>query len=382
MLVLFLAPLALISMLYSKYTKARYTILIAVGSFLLMIMVYLAYWIFVYTNAAFLGNILEHKNIFIKGTWTSAVVLVTVYTVFELLKHTESNLSKKVFDRSNWLKFIKGILLLLIYLSLFWIYYYLLYSAIKDDEIRLMIWFSFNCLYLITAIPYLGSQRSFFLRGMVIAGIILNLTYPVWIQSTVTGFRNDFLEGNPGSLSLFGYHYFSVVLLIILLFILLRYMRKAFPGMKIIIRGFYVYISLFLIYLVLSEFEHLNLILAFRKGTMIPETLFESHKVPYSIILFISSLIILLIGFIRKSRFLRLYSLILLMMVLAKILIYDMGSMSNTGRMILFFALGTILLFISFFYSRIRHFFRRSSHKKDRNSDPLPIDEGHPVEEN
>ena len=374
MLVLFLAPFALISMLYSKYTKTRYTILISAGSLLLMIMAYLGYWIFVYTNAAFLGNILEHKNIFIKGTWTSAVVLITVYSVFELLKRTESNLSKKVFDRSNWLKFIKGILLLVIYLSFFWIYYYLVYSAIKNDEMRLMIWFSFNCLYLITAIPYLGSRRSFFLRGMVIAGFVLNMAYPVWIQYTVTGFCNDFVDGNPGSFNLFLYHYFCVVLLISVLFVQLLYMRKAFPGMKIIIRGFYVYFSLFIIYLVLSEYEHLNLILAFRKGMMIPETLSESHKVPYSIILFFSSMIILLIGFIRKSRFLRLYSLALLMVVLAKMLIYDIGSMSNTGRMILFFVLGTILLFISFFYSRIIYYFRKSSHKV-KNTDLPPGDD-------
>lgn len=362
-IILFLAPLALISMLYSKYTKARYTILVSVGSLLLMILVYLAYWIFVYTNAAFLGNILEHNKTFIKGTWTSAVVLVTIYTLFELLKHTEINLSKKVFDRSNWLKLLKGVLLMVIYLSLFWIYYYLFYSVIKNDEMRLMIWFSFNCLYLIAAIPYLGSQRSIFLRGTVIAGIVLNLAYPVFIQNTVAGFRNDFLGGIPDSFRLFRYHYFCVVLLILVLFLQLRFIRRAFPRMKIIIRGFYIYFSLFLIYLVLSEFEHVNLILALSKGAMLPETLIESHKVPYSIILFISSLIILLIGFIRKSRFLRLYSLILLMMVLAKMLIFDLGSMSNTGRMILFFILGTILLFISFFYSRIRHFFIRSSGK-------------------
>ena len=371
MLVLFLAPLALLTMLYSKYTKTRYPVLISVTSLLLMILGYMAYWVFVYSSAAFMGNILDNRHIFIKGTWTSTVVLLTVYGVYKLLKHTEISLSKKFFDRANWLKFLKGTLLLIIYLSLFWIWYYLIYSLIRNDEVRVMIWFTFNCLYLVAAILYLGLTRSFFLRGTVIAGLVLNFAYPVLILYKVIGFRNNYLEGDPGSLSLFMYHYFCTGLLILVLFAQMRFIRKAFRGMKIIIRGFYVYFSLLMIFLALSEFEHGYLMLAIRKGVMIPESLFYIHRVPYSMILFFSSMIILFIGFIRKSRFLRLYSLIVLMVVLAKMLIYDIGSMSNTGKMILFFVFGMILLLISFFYSRIRHFFGRPS-GRPKNVPPPP----------
>jgi uncharacterized membrane protein len=151
-------------------------------------------------------------------------------------------------------------------------------------------------------------------------------------------------------------------LLVVLLLTLLRYFKRAFAGKKILIKGFWVYLYVVGMFIILSEFDHLSIITGALNGAGIEETIMKTARIPYSMLLLLSSMIVLVIGFVLKSRFLRLFSLFILAGVGIKILVYDMFSLEPLAKMILFLIMGIVLLGISLFYPRIRQsFFQKDS---------------------
>jgi uncharacterized membrane protein len=84
-------------------------------------------------------------------------------------------------------------------------------------------------------------------------------------------------------------------------------------------------------------------------------------------------------GFMRKTRFLRIYSLIILMGVIAKIIIIDLPTLGPLTKTVVFLFFGAVLLMISFFYSRVKHVFltKHTSHstKKIPGSAPTVADD-------
>jgi len=167
-------------------------------------------------------------------------------------------------------------------------------------------------------------------------------------------------------------------LLIGMLLALLRYFKRAFAGMKTLIKGFWVFIYLLSVFILLSEFDHLAVLYGFHNGIKMDEIIVTTRKLPYSLILLFSFFMVLLSGFLIKSRFLRIFSLVILVAVLVKILAFDMISLQTQAKMILFLIMGLFLLGISMYYTRIKQtFFQKDSphspgtfsgHKKHRRS--------------
>jgi len=160
----------------------------------------------------------------------------------------------------------------------------------------------------------------------------------------------------------FLFHYIPLALLVVMLFTLLRYFKRAFSGKKTLIKCFWVYIYFICTFLLLSEFNHLAVLYGYHRGIANDITIINMKKIPYSLLLILSSIIVITLGFIVKSRFLRLFSLFILAGVLIKILVYDVNSLEPTSKMILFLIMGLGLLVISMSYSKIkRYFFQKDS---------------------
>jgi uncharacterized membrane protein len=153
-----------------------------------------------------------------------------------------------------------------------------------------------------------------------------------------------------------------------MLLALLRYFKRAFAGMKTLIKGFWVFIYLLSVFILLSEFDHLAVLYGFHNGIKMEEIIVTTRKLPYSLILLFSFFMVLLSGFLIKSRFLRIFSLLILVAVLVKILAFDMISLQSQAKMILFLLIGLFLLGISMFYRRIKQsFFQKDSSQTHTN---------------
>jgi hypothetical protein len=180
--------------------------------------------------------------------------------------------------------------------------------------------------------------------------------------------RDTYLETDSSYLPAFLFHYVVTGFLIILLLVLLRYVNRSFGGKKVFIKAYWVYFSLFILFLIYSEFNHLIVFLGYVRGVKITEIVTRNHEILISLLLMICAIIILFMGFIRKTRFLRIYSLILLAGIIAKIIIIDLPTLGPLTKTMVFLFLGSMLLLISFFYSRIKHLFlsKHTSHSAKR----------------
>ncbi|MDP1689063.1 MAG: DUF2339 domain-containing protein, partial [bacterium] len=66
------------------------------------------------------------------------------------------------------------------------------------------------------------------------------------------------------------------------------------------------------------------------------------------------SLIMLVIGIIKKSEWTRLFGVVLLSVTIIKVFLYDTANLDNLYRFISYITLGIILLLIGFLYNRYK----------------------------
>jgi hypothetical protein len=365
-LILFLSVFAIYLMIYSKYSGHQLSIILSLGAMAAMTLIYISKWIFEFLPSLFSENILPDTHLFYKGLIAGFFVVLSVSVNSKILMKLHIILSKKWFVRGSYRKILKAILLFAVYLLAYWVFNYFLLGLIPKQLIKTLIWCSFNSIYFIFVIVILAKQRSSFLPITFILAVFLSLFYPILVHTYNLNIRDTYLEADSTILPAFLFHYMVAGLLILLLLVLLRYVNRSFGGNKVIIEVYWVYFSLFILFLLYTEFNHIVFILSYIRGMKIAEIITRDHEILISFILMFCAFIILFMGLLRKTRFLRIYSLILLVGILAKIIIIDIPTLGHMTKMIVFLFLGVILLMISIFYSKVRHLFlsKHSSHSR------------------
>ena len=79
-----------------------------------------------------------------------------------------------------------------------------------------------------------------------------------------------------------------------------------------------------------------------------------THKVGYSILWGVYALMLIVLGFRKKSSMLRIAAIALFAFTLIKVFFVDLEHISTVSRMVLFIALGILLLIISYLYQRYK----------------------------
>jgi hypothetical protein len=367
-LIIFLAPLSVFLVLFSKYSRNQISVLFSLIAMFIMAIYYLYQWIFIYIPDIIISDGLWNSEIFYKGLVSSIFILPALSINNNFLKKFAFSFSKKWLSKGKYMKVLKGTLLLVVYLSGYWVFNYLIALIVKNEQLNLFTWFSYNCLYFIFYIPYLARQRSSFLRLMIIIAMISSLAYFTFIHFNIIELRNIYFETIGAPAFPFLSHYIVVALMVWVLFMLLRYFKRAFPGKKTLIKSFWVYFYLMAIFILLSEFDHAVAFFGFHNGSKTDEIIDGTNKIPYSLLLILSSMIVLIIGFLAKSRFLRLFSLVILAVVMIKILVYDVESLGPQAKMILFLIMGVLLLGISVFYPKIKRYFFQKDNAQSQES--------------
>ncbi len=359
--ILFFSVYSLFAMLYAKYSGHHFSIVFSLLSMGIFFFFYLYYWIFDFFPVAFSKSNIPDVNIFIKGLVASFFVLIPIPVNTGIVKKMHIELSKKWFDLSKYRVILKGMMLVTVFLSLFWVFNYYTTLFFQLQYLKHLLWFAFLLAYFIIVILVLAKQRSSFLPMMFILAVITLLDYPALVHSHVIKIRNIYLESDPSFLAPFIFHYVDLFLVIVLLFTLLRYANRAFKGVKGIIKAYWMFFSMIAMFILFSEFDHLMVIAGYFNGEKIDVIIDQTQRIPYTFLLLLCALVILAFGFIRKSRFLRIYSLVILAVILGKILIIDLPSMQTWAIVMVFLTLGILLLILSFYYSDVKHFFLSKS---------------------
>jgi hypothetical protein len=373
LLIIFLSPLSVFLILFSKYSRNQTSVIFSLTAMVIMVLNYIYQWAYQYIPDILLADGISNNTLFFKGLISSLFILLPFSINYSYLKKNTVTFHPKWLVKIKYLKIIRGLFLLMIYLTGYWVFSFLVHMIILDERINLLVWFSFNCIYFIFYIPRLAWQRSSFFRIMIIVAMISSLACFTFVHFNNLLLRNLFLESEGTILFPLLFHYIPLALLMIMLVTLLRYFKKAFPGKKTLIKGFWIYFYSICTFLLLSEFDHLAVLYGYHNRIMINLLLDRTQRLPYSLLMILTIIVVITIGFIIKSRFLRIFSLLLLGIVLVKILVYDVGYLDSQSKMILFFLLGIFLFGTSLFYPKIKNsFFRKDSPSSHTNHSTFP----------
>ncbi len=359
----FFGCLSVLLLLYGRYTGLKPPVILSLVSLLIMVSFFLESWILHFFPAVCFRDILSEPGMVKRSILAGLVAIPVLVADRVLLKKMKIDFSKKWFNRNSYLRLMKALILLTVYLTGFWIFCYFAMVVIKNNEIKLLSWFCFSCLYFIVVLPILSKQKSSFLRPLIWFALLNLMIYPGLIQFSVIDLRNESLRFSGYSSAGFLFHYVATALLISNLWLTGIYFTRFYKEKRSYLRGLWIFIVLIVIFLFYSEMDHLTIINGLKKGMSIEDMELRNFRLPLTTVLMVFTVVILCLGFFRKERFLRAMGLVLFALTLIKFIYLDVRYMSVTGKIVLLFSVGIVTLAVSLFYPKIRNYFHyRDSH--------------------
>ena len=362
-MLLFLAVLSVLLLFYSKYSGDRIAVLTALGSILLMLMVYLKDWVFQYLPATFFGNVLDNPILMLKGFVAGMVIFPVMIINGRLMRKLHVGFSKEWFSRRTYQHIFRGMNLVVLYLSGFLIVNYIILAWSRNPDLNYLIWFGYTCLFFIIVIPVMDLQKSKLVEAAIGFALFFTLAYPTLLHVTNLNLRNELLMHEHISRLVFWFHYPVVIAFVAELLLLQFYLKKTFLKQQFLLRFFTFYILGMGLFILLSEYDHYAVWTGLRKGITIEEITLANRVLPYTVLLLAYSGLILAVGLVMRNRLLRAAGLVFLLGTTVKMLYLDVRVLSGTTRTVVMFTVGVIALSLSFMYPRMKRYFRHRDHE-------------------
>ncbi len=372
--ILLSGSLSMLLLFYSKQTKDQPTIIIALGLVVFMALVFTKELVFSYVPAAFTGGLVGNISLFYKGLIAGLFIALVAFVDRIQMKNLEIKFSRKWFSRRRYRMLLKGVFLAGLYFGLFFLWQYICISICGFEEVTLISWFAFHCLYCIISIPWLAGQKSSFLPVAILVSAILTIVYPSLLSLQNVKLLGLYVRGIPAGLSVFPLHYIPSGLFLIYIAIVLQNVGKAFKGSTMAKRIFLIYAIVMVLDVVISEMVLTGVAIRATSQLEANEIRNQLLHLPSTLILFGGGVITLTWGFVRQKRFGRTLAMILLFLAAFKLIYFDLRSISLFTRVILLFVAGSVFIGLSLGYTRARKAFRKKQKHLSRSITPrFPI---------
>jgi len=291
------------------------------------------------------------------------IILLAIWIVKNSLQTTKFHVSNKWLNREKFLNFLSTFNLVSLFVFIIWISFSMLLYFVGD------LYYSVRVFAIVSSILVLYISRyekTIYEKESI---KFQYLTFLLFIILTFIGFyefpytfKYDITyEGIISIESLF--HYAEFLLEIALGYKILSAIintkteKSYFKDLIIVIT------SLFGIITVCKEFDFITVLYhtisqhTFKQNDVV-SILDYNHIIPFSIILLICLIIILLIGLIENNKFLRLFSIFVAFCVLLKVFYIEYFILTKNDKITIIIITGVTFLLISSIYSRIKQ--RRS----------------------
>ncbi|NQV03188.1 MAG: hypothetical protein HQ542_11115 [Bacteroidia bacterium] len=368
--ILLAGSLSVLLLFYSRQTKDQPSIIISLGLVALMILVFLKDIVFAYAPAAFMGGMTGNTSLLYKGLIAGFFISLVAFVDRRQLKDLTISYSRKWFSRRRYRMLLKIVFLVGLYSGLFWFWHYSWIAINGYEEVGLISWFSFLCLFFIVAIPWLSAQRSSILSLAILGSVIMTLVYPSLLSLQNVKLLDLYVRGVQSGLTLFPLHYVPAALFLIFIAIVLQYVGRAFKENTIAKRIFLIYAVVMILYIFISEMVLTGLFMNAESQLEVSEIRSQLLGLPTTMILFAGGLLLLIWGFFRQKRFGRTLAMILLFMAAFKLIYLDLKTISLFTRVILLFATGSVFIGLSLGYTRTRRAFRKKRASESRSRKP------------
>ncbi len=290
--------------------------------------------------------------LFNKGFLTSILAIVSMTLNLYLLKNEKKPYIVLPFVKINvYRAILASATLITFYYSLRFEIKYSLIQTIDYDATINTIMGIYNFIFiLLMMLPSIMKNIKALHLANIILGAIALLLYLFFYNSQFTELRNAYLLTADVSLAQFRFHYINSAIIFSILVIAFRSMLKLFKKENII-----TYLSTFIfifgiIFLLSSEVDHISTLHSYRPSTLIQDILSKTHRLPYTLIWSVSSLLFIIIGFAFKNRGIRILAIVLYLASLIKLFVFDFKYLTNQDLMVAFLTMGTVLLIASFIF--------------------------------
>jgi len=250
---------------------------------------------------------------------------------------------------SNLSRIFSFVGIILLFFTLFWELQYQMKQYFEPASFRVII-YGLYCYIFIGILTLTQWNREHWKKQLYGILTLGSAIYVVPYCIIVYRFRNEVMD-SISSWGHFAMHYLALPSLV-LFFVFLLKNRK-----EILDKEYQPFIYWFtaVISVIILSLETDNLILmSFFNGENAYNLLKISHNIIYPILWAVTSFALMITGMKQKNRTLRIISLSLFALIIAKLYLHDVWKMEQTGRIVAFIFLGVVLLLVSFLYQKLK----------------------------
>jgi len=347
--------LAVAFLISVAFTDLHLSFRLSMGLFFVSLGLYLAEWIITIIPALITQRATGMLYPF-QSVSVSILIVALSYAYYKLFTHL---IKEYAFAHSQVKKYtgmVSFVYTAILYLSGFLITDYVLLAMLPPGyRFNYIEWGLYSYLFMYSLMLSQNQASRTKLRYVLLASVPAVILYPAVIHPETIHFRTLFLAGNSIAILPFIMHYLGLGVLILILLHINKRLILLYPKSRFFANAQTLSGVLMLSFILLSEYDHLLLLTLNRFSTQPAYEILQYNKfIPYSVIMLLVSVALLLLSLIRYSRFLRRLSMIMILAVLLKVLFIDIAILPANTSIILLISLGAILVALSFLIPRLR----------------------------
>jgi uncharacterized membrane protein len=318
--------------------------------------------------------------IFTTGLFATASLFAVYYL---LKKETEKiTLYGFIFNPEKYRKFIFGLGIVLSYFVGLFEVIYQSNDYVKNVNSAQAIQVIYHLLFFTILSSYLIKKKTdSSYKGTTLIATVNIILYIFWFSNFTFNEHHEILSSGTGQPIAFYLHYISLVLTIYFAYQLYQTNKEKLVYNIVSKKNFTWIVAFLIIYIASSEIMIHGLLLldspitahdiqtsslyadyktdlSFVRDTISTEaiqlTRIKIIKTGYPILWGILAFVFLIIGIKKQIKTIRIIALALLGLTIAKLFLYDISNISETGKIISFILLGILILIISFVYQKIK----------------------------
>jgi hypothetical protein len=357
---LFSAVFSVLMLQYAIVFKNKAAMWLSLSGMAIMLAFYIFTWAFRYLPALIPGPAPADTTLLWHGVISGIVLLASLWlTRWRVNADTVVPLSKKWFSRTTYHRFIRAFLLAAMFLTFGWTGAALANLLTGSMLYSTVAWFIAGSLFFMGMIRYYSGKQSALKKPVLYLAFGFALLYPLLVHWSMYMFRKELILSGTFATSPLLLHYLALALLLASGIMTVRriYLHLVkYPMLQGIMQAATVCMLLFV---VCTEYDTLSVLsnsiatgydATLGKGEVI---LSANNYLPYSILMWGLTLAVLVVATLMRLRFLRNFSLLLFLPILAKLFIYDFPSLSQGGRSGVFIGLGVFLIGVALVYPRL-----------------------------
>lgn len=285
--------------------------------------------------------------------FTSGLILTAAaWVVYKMFNRIGFPYSQKWFSRSNTAYYVLSLFYASLYLTSFWLFQYLFFSVWNVEQAHIVSWYIFHLIYFFLVLRFVVQRKSWVYKPILWIAAASMFAWPLAINFFIIALRDQAMLRGGDIMGSFTFHFVGIIPAIALSWFVSDRLKSAYPKFKEGTTLQYIFRIGIFFYLLMAEYDHFSVWMS-PIGQTGNEIIQNNRYLPYTIMLALLSLTLMLFAFAKHVSLLRQFSLVVLFITVMKIFIIDFSSFSPAGKALAFMLTGAFLVVYSLLYRQL-----------------------------